>query len=414
MRPIRYVRRGGDLGQFVEMTLQRANPGTIRELSGQEQGERRFIFLPVLDYSRLAMDDEGGRLALLNSADIEALRQGEALLLLDLSNEGPTFDRPIFDGLHANLDRLGVPRERVIFVSQNRLLRHDYFAAYGKGLAFWTFEYFVVLLGMWLDREKRREIFGDSGFDPGDYAPDGGLPDKPMFLCQNAAARWHRALVYRWLDLQHMMPDGVVSFHGIGSDNIKSHEFDLTSPPSGVAEAFPELLAGVEDWIPRKARRIDQGGWGNDLVVSIDLDSYARTDLTLITESDFFVPRIDRVTEKSIKAAASGKPFVLIGAPRSISRLAEFGFCTFDGLIDQSYDLIADPTERMKAVFESTREAWSLLKRDHARWRRDAMAMSVANFEHAQSGLYGRMRQTIIDPFVERMRLFTEAGIACP
>ena len=72
-----------------------------------------------------AGDDEGGRLGLLTRADIAALRQGEALLLLYLSNEGPTFDRPIFDGLHANLDRLGIPRERVIFVSQNRLLRHD-------------------------------------------------------------------------------------------------------------------------------------------------------------------------------------------------------------------------------------------------------------------------------------------------
>lgn len=410
MTPVTYIKRGGDVGHFLEVTLKRAIPDILRERKPNDGVDRYFIILPVLDYSRLASNEDNGRLAFLQPNDIEDLRSGRALLILDLSNEGPSFLQHIFDKLHANLAQLDIPRTRVIFVSQNRLLHFDYLRTYGQGVNFWQFEYFVLLLAMWIDQKEGSHIFGHNAFDSTDYRPLQNS-DSIRFLSQNAAARWHRALLFRWLHLQNMSSTGLISFHGIGQDNTKGHEFDIAAPPSGVAERFGDLLAGIDNWIPREAVRIDAGGWGNDLVVTLDLEAYRKTDLTLISESDFFVSRIDRVTEKSIKAAATGNPFVMIGTPRAVLRLAEFGFCTFDGLIDQSYDLIEDPLDRLDAVFRSISTAWEMCRRDPLRWRISAREQAEANFSYARSGLLNRLRQLIIVPFVDRMQLFSHAGV---
>lgn len=411
MKPITYIRRGGDFGQFAEVTLKRAAPHLLLEVHSTDEADRSFIFLPVLDYQRLAKPEDQGRIGLLQPEDIAALRDGRAALILDLSNEGPAFDVSIFDTLHGNLDKSGIPRERCIFVSQNRLLKAQYERTYPDGLRFWNLEYFVSLLALWLDAEKSSESFGDQSYSPGDYAPMVHQGQAASFLCQNAAVRWHRALVYRWLQIRDMLDVGVVSFHGIDPANTKAHEFDITSPPRGLADRFPELVENVENWIPRSARRIDGGGWGNDLVVSLDLDAYARTDLTIITETDFFVEGILRVTEKSVKAAASGNPFLLVGAPHSISRISELGFCAFDGMVDHGYDLISDPLDRLSEVFRSIALSWELCSRDPHRWRLTAKEVADFNFSHAREHLRQRVFDLIERPFLKRMELFQEVGI---
>lgn len=411
VRPVPYIRRGGDIGQFAELTLRRSMPEAIVEISSLHQADRAFIFLPVLDYQRLAMPEDGGRIGLLEPDDIVALREGRAALLLDLSNEGPAYEPVIFDALHGNLDRLGVPRERVIFVSQNRLLRFQYEKRNPPGLRFWNLEYFVSLLGMWLDEHMSPKTFAHQAFEPKDYLPMAYSSQAPGFLCQNAAVRWHRVLIYRWLQVNGMLDQGLVSFHGIDPENSKAHEFDMAAPPPGTVERFPELLTGIDEWMPRSARRIDGGGWGNDLVVSLDLDSYARTDFTIVTETDFFVRDIARVTEKAVKAAAAGNPFVLIGAPHSVSRLVELGFCDFDGLIDHGYDLIGDPLDRFVALFETISASWELCQRDPYRWRQMASEVARYNFAFARNGLHQRIKDVIEKPFVKRMELFHEVGI---
>ncbi len=52
------------------------------------------------------------------------------------------------------------------------------------------------------------------------------------------------------------------------------------------------------------------------MVLTLDTQAYADCDLTVISETDFFEPGVERITEKSLKAAATGLPFVMV-APRA-------------------------------------------------------------------------------------------------
>jgi hypothetical protein len=331
--------------------------------------------------------------------------------VLDLSNEGPAFYRPIFDDLHVQLVERGIEPSALIFVSQNRRLGEDYARTYGRGMRFWNYDHFPNAIALWMDAQHGPRAFGAQAFDPGSYAP---LADShgPIFLCQSAAMRWHRILLYRWLQRSGLDRDGLISFHGIGADNPKGSEINIEAPPEIVMANFGELVADIAEWIPRKAERFDRRtAFGNELVMSIETAAYARTRFSIVPESDFFFGGVERITEKSLKAAAMGHPLVVLGAPRTLAFLRELGFCTFDGAIDQSYDRLEDPVERMRAAFDAIIRTHHRAKTNPAAWRRATLDEALLNFAHARGGgLFTRLNMLVSRPLVSRMERFVLDG----
>jgi len=59
------------------------------------------------------------------------------------------------------------------------------------------------------------------------------------------------------------------------------------------------------------------------------------------------------ITEKTYKCLKYGQPFVIIGTPRSLDKLRERGYRTFDHAIDNSYDMIQNNTQRWLFVKKS-------------------------------------------------------------
>ncbi len=58
-----------------------------------------------------------------------------------------------------------------------------------------------------------------------------------------------------------------------------------------------------------------------------------------------------RFTEKPLKALANLHPAILIGNYGALEQIRDFGFQTFDGWIDESYDRIEDPQDRFEAAY---------------------------------------------------------------
>lgn len=66
------------------------------------------------------------------------------------------------------------------------------------------------------------------------------------------------------------------------------------------------------------------------------------------------------ITEKTWKAIAHAQPFVILGTAGSLQHLRKQGYRTFGEIgIDETYDVILDPTERFKAVFETVKKIHS-------------------------------------------------------
>lgn len=62
------------------------------------------------------------------------------------------------------------------------------------------------------------------------------------------------------------------------------------------------------------------------------------------------------LTEKVLRPIACGKPFVLVSTPGSLKYLQGYGFETFSPWIDESYDDVVDPQQRVHALVKTLKE----------------------------------------------------------
>ena len=76
---------------------------------------------------------------------------------------------------------------------------------------------------------------------------------------------------------------------------------------------------------------------------------YTECGIEVVLETLFDDDRV-HLTEKSLRPIACGRPFVIASSPGSLEYLRNYGFETFSGLIDESYDLVQNPLERLQAI----------------------------------------------------------------
>jgi hypothetical protein len=90
------------------------------------------------------------------------------------------------------------------------------------------------------------------------------------------------------------------------------------------------------------------------------IDDYAGTKIEVVLETLFDDDRI-QLTEKILRPIACGHPFILASSAGSLEYLRNYGFKTFDGIIDESYDDELDPVARLNLIIKSMKDItqWS-------------------------------------------------------
>jgi hypothetical protein len=78
---------------------------------------------------------------------------------------------------------------------------------------------------------------------------------------------------------------------------------------------------------------------------------YQNSLIEVVLETLFDDTR-NHLTEKSLRPIACGQPFILVSTPGSLQYLRSYGFQTFEGYIDETYDTIQDPVERLNAIVQ--------------------------------------------------------------
>jgi hypothetical protein len=84
------------------------------------------------------------------------------------------------------------------------------------------------------------------------------------------------------------------------------------------------------------------------------LDLYNHTAYSIICETGF-LNDIHMITEKTAKAVIGRRLFVMFAGRGFLRYVREQGFRTFDGIIDESYDLEPDAETRWRLAFEQVR-----------------------------------------------------------
>jgi hypothetical protein len=95
----------------------------------------------------------------------------------------------------------------------------------------------------------------------------------------------------------------------------------------------------------------DENVASSDSSADYDSKDYNACGIEVVLETLFDDTRL-HLTEKSLRPIACGKPFILAATTGSLEYLRSYGFKTFGGIWDESYDQITDPATRLQAIVE--------------------------------------------------------------
>ena len=123
-----------------------------------------------------------------------------------------------------------------------------------------------------------------------------------------------------------------------------------------------------------KIRRTDLQKYFNtcevDATASADYNSYdyQHSGIEVVLETLFDDSRW-HLTEKSLRPIACGRPFILAATAGSLEYLRSYGFKTFDSVIDETYDTVDDPLQRLEHISnEMKRIAQMSTSQKHRLW----------------------------------------------
>ena len=165
--------------------------------------------------------------------------------------------------------------------------------------------------------------------------------------------RVYRSLFVNELIYRDILDQGHVSYSSICPDNGKDYVDNLTTARDSkliTADIAKEVIHNLSS-VPMPLH-IDTphnvpipNGSHSLSAVNECMESF----VYVVTETCYW-ERKCHLTEKIFKPIVSRMPFILVGPAHNLSYLKSYGFRTFDRWIDESYDTIEDPIERMHAI----------------------------------------------------------------
>lgn len=119
-------------------------------------------------------------------------------------------------------------------------------------------------------------------------------------------------------------------------------------------------------------------------------EDYFRAGIEIVLETLFDDIRW-HLTEKSLRPIACGKPFMLAATAGSLQYLRSYGFKTFSGLIDESYDLIVEPHLRLQAIAQEMQRISQLSPNKKYKLYTDLNCICQYNKQHFFNSFAGQV-----------------------
>lgn len=130
----------------------------------------------------------------------------------------------------------------------------------------------------------------------------------------------------------------------------------------------------------------------------------------IVTETVFYHDKL-HLTEKIFKPIVAQRPFMLAAAPGNLAYLKSYGFQTFDHWIDESYDNIQDPDQRLQAIVDQTQRLCAMSDSDLRQMHQEMQPVLKHNFDHLWSGFRHQIVNELVNNFETCVRLWNNGRI---
>lgn len=218
------------------------------------------------------------------------------------------------------------------------------------------------------------------------------------FLCFNNLISNHRAyritLLAKLIENQSMSK-GRISFHG--DERLVTQELnDPWTQLSSKAKRNIQNFIVDKIALPITLDRQHIDGNSSAHFGHSEMMLWQQSLLHVVCETVFFEPKL-HLTEKIFKPIVAARPFILVAAPGNLAYLRSYGFKTFHPWINESYDDIIDPDQRLNAIATEIEKISQLSKRQLNNLLREMAPVLDYNKKH----FFGQFREIIVDEMLQ-------------
>lgn len=208
-------------------------------------------------------------------------------------------------------------------------------------------------------------------------------------LTYSRLSRPHRALMFAYLEKHNYLRNTLYSWGGLDSfyhyPNRNTIVQECISGTKFLCKQVDSDLGNrAAEWIKKPAQVIGDELMGVDLRrnqgVNINLLHPTMCNFQIVTET--MAAGGVMVTEKLIKPAMQGMPFVVLGHAGLIKAMQDRGYRTFDRWINHEYDQHEDFTTRWKLFSDELTRLYSLSSQEWADMREAMLPDIIYNLYH--------------------------------
>jgi len=210
---------------------------------------------------------------------------------------------------------------------------------------------------------------------------------KKKFINFNRRWRLHRPLLVTLLQDRNLLDSGYVS---LGTSDFPQDSWDsrwnellryYSDSPTVLEilkrndsiKQLPPMYLDTEDLVTNRA---DQ--------TTSTYRYYENSYFSVVNETTFHTKMgydgVPFLSEKIFKCIAMKHPFIMVTVPNSLKYLKQLGYKTFDGLIDESYDLETDDSKRILKILDEIDRLCSLEGQSLNNFLIDAREISNYNY----------------------------------
>lgn len=336
--------------------------------------------LLALNAARMAFDDWSAQIP---QRLWDRAAAGRMRIAFDASGEGMPHDPEQSRQTHAFLAARGIDPRGVSYITQDR----GYGAAYeawrlstgaGPGMRILYADYFIRRF--FQDLEARgAETFAHR---LAQFRARAAHRERRL-ISLNLSPRESKVLFLLRLMRDDLWDQAFVSFGGIGMNKrgkkpvYKRWKDEIAglAPQLARLEGMGRFLLDHDDDNSRPEYRTP--------IFDADLPEYDLSWFTVVTETEMR-DRPSRITEKACKALVNFHPLIFLGNPHALDFVRDYGFQTFEGFFDETYDLELDPRRRFDMVYD---QVAALCRADEAELARRTAAVEEALVHNARWGL---------------------------
>jgi hypothetical protein len=220
--------------------------------------------------------------------------------------------------------------------------------------------------------------------------------------------RSYRLNLVAQLAQQNLLEHGHVSLH-LGHTEYGSWQQELENPNTRLSSAACELIRQYLDQPLILDRDNTTGSLSADFGHR-EFELWKSGLWHIVTETVFYHDKL-HLTEKVFKPIVAQRPFMLAAAPGNLAYLKSYGFKTFDRWIDESYDTIADPDQRLQAIVDQTQRLCAMSDSDLRQMHQEMLPVLEHNFNHLWSGFRHQIVNELVDNFETCVRLWNNGRI---